>query len=639
MGMKMKYQKTILILQVAVLGLTGCQNIPHKEYTINQFMETTSIRGSSFSPDESEILFSSNETGVFNAYSIPVNGGEATAITRSTENSIFTISFFPQDKRILYRSDQGGNEIWHIYVRNENGTIIDLTPGEDERALFAGWSDDEQSFFYTSNKRNPKYMDVYEMNIETFKSQLVFKNDKALNFGGMSNDKRYLVFGKTDTRDNSNIYIYDLNNNNLTLISEHEGDINHRPTEFSTDSKRLYYLTDKDSEFNYLVEYDIRTGRKSSFQKESWDISYMYFSKSGKYRVTSINQDAQTVIQVFDTETMKLVSLPELPAGNVTSVSISKSEKLMSFYHGGAKSPSDLFVHSIGTKNYKRLSNSMNPEINPSHLAEAEVIRYKSFDGREIPAIYYKPPHAKRSEKTPGLIWVHGGPGGQSRLGYRALIQYLANHGYAVLAVNNRGSSGYGKTFQTLDDQAHGEGDLDDCVAAKEYLVSTGYVDKNKIGIIGGSYGGYMVMAALAFRPQAFEVGVNIFGVTNWVRTLKSIPPWWEASRLSLYKELGNPETQEDYLRSISPLFHAKNIEKPVIVLQGANDPRVLQIESDEMVEAVRANGVKAEYIVFEDEGHGFVKKENQIAGYEAILTFLDNILNPVELSWPDKNN
>jgi dipeptidyl aminopeptidase/acylaminoacyl peptidase len=178
-----------------------------------------------------------------------------------------------------------------------------------------------------------------------------------------------------------------------------------------------------------------------------------------------------------------------------------------------------------------------------------------------------------------------------------------------------------------LDDQAHGKGDLDDCVSAKDFLISTGYIDENKIGIIGGSYGGYMVMAALAFRPEDFEVGVNIYGVTNWIRTLKSIPPWWEAAKLSLYKEMGNPETQEDYLYNISPLFHAKNIVKPVMVLQGANDPRVLQIESDEMVAAVRNKGVVAEYIVFEDEGHGFVKKENQIKGYGAILQFLDNYL------------
>ena len=281
----------------------------------------------------------------------------------------------------------------------------------------------------------------------------------------------------------------------------------------------------------------------------------------------------------------------------------------------------------LGTKKYQRLTTSRNPDIDPEFLSDAKIIRYRSFDGMKIPAVYYRPHQASANNRVPALIWVHGGPGGQSRVGYRALIQYIVSHGYAVLAVNNRGSSGYGKTFQSLDDQAHGEGDLDDCVWAKEWLKKQYYIDQDKIGIIGGSYGGYMVMAALAFRPDVFDVGVNIFGVTNWVRTLKSIPPWWESFRTSLYKEMGDPNTMEDYLYSISPLFHSDNIIKPVLVLQGANDPRVLQIESDEMVKAIKDNGVPIEYVVFDDEGHGFVKKRNQIAANEAILSFLDNFL------------
>jgi dipeptidyl aminopeptidase/acylaminoacyl peptidase len=222
-------------------------------------------------------------------------------------------------------------------------------------------------------------------------------------------------------------------------------------------------------------------------------------------------------------------------------------------------------------------------------------------------------------------VWVHGGPGGQSRLNYSALIQYLVNHGYAVLAVNNRGSSGYGKKFNHLDDKNHGDKDLKDCVEGKDYLASTGVVDMDRVGIIGGSYGGYMVMAALAFEPEAFDVGVNIFGVTNWLRTLRSIPPYWESFRNALYDELGDPHSQDSVrLRQISPLFHAENVIKPLMVLQGANDVRVLQVESDEIVEAVKENGVPVVYVVFDDEGHGFRKKENEIEGYGQILEFLD---------------
>ena len=178
-------------------------------------------------------------------------------------------------------------------------------------------------------------------------------------------------------------------------------------------------------------------------------------------------------------------------------------------------------------------------------MVDGNVVRYPSFDGLEIPAIYYKPHQANSLNKVPALVWVHGGPGGQSRQNYFPLIQYLVNQGYAVMAVNNRGSSGYGKTFHKMDDQKHGDVDLKDCIEAKKWLQRQDYIDSDKIGIIGGSYGGYMVMAALSFAPEEFNVGVNIFGVTNWLRTLKSIPPYWESFRKALYTEMGDPFTAD----------------------------------------------------------------------------------------------
>ena len=201
------------------------------------------------------------------------------------------------------------------------------------------------------------------------------------------------------------------------------------------------------------------------------------------------------------------------------------------------------------------------------------------------------------------------------------------NHGYVVLGINNRGSSGYGQTFFAADDGKHGREPLWDTVAAKKYLQSLDYVDGERIGIIGGSYGGYMVLSALAFQPGEFDVGVDIFGVSNWVRTLESIPPYWESFRKALYQEIGDPETQHDFLVETSPLFHAEKIDVPLMVLQGANDPRVIKPESDDIVAAVKKNGVPVEYVVFADEGHGFSKKKNQLEGYGRVLAFLDKYL------------
>ncbi len=607
----------------------GCAPQPQKRtpkrYTIEQFLDTTSVTGAAFSPDESKVLFSSDASGVFNAYEAPAAGGPARQLTNSSDTT-FAISYFPEDERILLRRDKGGNEIYHIYLRETGGAVKDLTPGEKNRALFFRWAHDLKSFYYVSNARDPRFMDLYEMDLATLKPRMVYRNEEGYGYGPISNDGRYLVLVKIHTDHDNDLYLHDLRTKKTRRLTPHEGDVNHAAYAFSPDGKSLYYTTDEGHEFMYLVKRDLETDKIAVVEKPDWDVMFASLSWNGKYLVVGINEDARTRIKIYETATGSLVKLPELPAGEITSVTISRSERKIAFYHSGARTPRDLYIYDLGSGELAKITDSQNPEIDPEDLVEAEVVRYKSFDGLEIPAILYKP-HLEPGEKAPALVQVHGGPGGQSRVGYDPLYQYLVNHGYVVLRVNNRGSSGYGKTFYRLDDHKHGQDDLMDCVKAKDYLISTGFVDPERIGIIGGSYGGYMVLAALAFQPEVFDVGVDIFGVANWVRTLKSIPPWWAAFRDALYAEIGNPETEEEYLRKISPLFHASNIRRPLIVLQGANDPRVLKVESDEIVEAVRKNGVPVEYIVFDDEGHGFTKKANRIRGYKAIREFLDKHL------------
>ncbi len=620
-----------LLWTVALIGFAAVscqQSEPAREvkrYTIEQFLDTTSIGGGSFSHDDKLMLYASDESGIYNAYTVPVTGGEATQLTHSTEDSVFPVSFFPADNRILYHGDKGGNEIFHVFLREEDGTVKELTPGEKNRALFHGWAYDGKSFFFQSNERNPQFMDLYEMDIETFKPMLVFENE-GYGIGPVSRDKRYIALGKPKTTSDSDIFLHDRQTKQTKLLTPHEGEVQFNAVEFTPDSKSLYYVTDQDSEFRYLSRMDLESGKSEVVEKADWDLMFADLSHEGTYLTVGINNDARTEIRVYETETGKRVELPEMPQGDITSVAFSRSEKLMRLFHSSDRTPADLYVCDPATKQYTRLTDTMNPEINPEDLVDTEVVRYKSFDGLEIPAVLMKP-HLAPGEKAPALVEVHGGPGGQSRTGYNAMLQYLVNHGYVVLRVNNRGSSGYGKTFFKMDDLKHGEDDLMDCVEAKKFLTSTGYVDESKIGIIGGSYGGYMVLAALAFQPDAFDVGVDIFGVANWLRTLQNTPPWWAAFRDALFQEMGNPETDPEYLKRISPLFHTENIKKPLIVLQGANDPRVLKVESDEIVEAVRANGVPVEYVVFDDEGHGFTKKKNRIEGYEAILRFLDQHL------------
>jgi dipeptidyl aminopeptidase/acylaminoacyl peptidase len=313
-----------------------------------------------------------------------------------------------------------------------------------------------------------------------------------------------------------------------------------------------------------------------------------------------------------------------MPSANLSSVEFSRDETKMVFYANTSRTPPDLYVYAFDGQPPRRLTNARNPEIDERDLVEARSVRFLSFDGLEIPGLLYLPKTASPDNRVPAVVWVHGGPGGQSRVEYKPLIQYLVNQGYAVFAVNNRGSSGYGKSFFRADDRRHGKADLDDLVASKQALVQTGLVSPQRIGIIGTSYGGFLVLAAMSFRPDEFAAGVELFGIANWIRTLEVMPPWWQYIRGALYHEIGDPQQDRDYLKGISPLFHANKIVKPLMVLQGRNDPRVVKSESDAIVRAARANGAHVEYLVFDDEGHGLRKKENKGTAFRAIHRFLD---------------
>jgi len=596
-----------------------------KQYTIEQLYKSSEVFGGDISSDDKKMLVTSNESGIYNIYEVDIATGQKQAITRSDKESIFANGYVPGTTNIIYNSDKGGNEISHLYLRTTSGDVKDLTPGKEEKTQYWGWSRDDKSLYYSSNKRDPRFFDLYKMDTAKWKSQMIYKNDKGFDVSAISPNERYLVLVENLTTSSNNAFLVDQQSGATKKINADSVEATTNPLKFSLDNNTLYYLTNDGSEFTYVMKYDIATGKKEKFYEANWDVVYMGISNNEKYRVIYVNEDAQNKLHLFDHATGKELDFPAIQDGTIQGVSISKDENKMSITVGSSKAPNNMYVYDFNTKELKKLTNTLNPEIQESDLVAAQVVRYKSFDGLEIPAIYYKPHQASTNNKAAAIVFVHGGPGGQAGVYYFSLIQYLVNHGYAVLDVNNRGSSGYGKTFYKMDNRDHGNKDLKDVVWGKKYLASLPYIDSSKIAILGGSYGGYMTVAALCFHPDEFKAGVDLFGVVNWPRTLKEIPPYWESFRKALYEELGDPYSADSVrLKQFSPLLHASNIKKPLMVLQGANDPRVQKKESDEVVETVKKNGVPVEYVVFPDEGHGFIKKENEIKGYGQILLFLN---------------
>jgi len=603
-------------------------------YTIDQFLATTVYSGSSFSPDGRKILVSSTQSGAINVFAIPVDGGQPVQLTDSKVSSANAEGYYPADERFLYSSDQGGNEQSHLYVKSPDGTVRDLTPGDKLRATFLGWTQDEKGFFFLSNERDPRAFDLYEMPVDGGAKKLLFTNDSDYNVIDVSPDRRWVALEKKNTNADGDVYLHDRTNGTTKLLTPKptatntasNTEVDNSAGPFSPDGKSLLYTTDQGSEFVYLMRYDLATGERREVLRSDWGVNRANYSRNGRVLVAVVNRDGHPELHLFDAATLRPLDLPASPEGFVSSVEFSRDGKLMAFYNGSS-APKDLWVRNQETGQVRRLTHALGPGIDPADIVQSEVVRFKSYDGVVIPGLLYKPRDASPAHKVPAVVAVHGGPGDQSQVSYNELIQFLVNHGYAVYSINNRGSSGYGKTFYALDDRKHGEDDLGDCVESKKMLAATGWIDPDRIAILGGSYGGYMVLAALTFRPLEFKAGVDLYGVSNWLRTLQSIPAWWASGRNAIFKELGDPGKDADYLKRISPVFHADRIERPLLVLQGANDPRVLKAESDTIVEGARKKGVPVEYLIFENEGHGFRRRETKEKAFTAVLGFLDKYL------------
>lgn len=639
----MKFQ--LCSLCVMIVCFAACKNdTPRekkevKEYTIEQLYNNNSVFSYAFNADESKLLINSNITGVQNIYELNISDTTITPLTTSVKDSYYSIDYLPGTNDFLYTADSGGNENRHIYLQRKGSTAKDITPWKGSQNNMYGWSDDKKSMYVSSNRRDPKYFDILKLDTMTWAPVMLFQNDSGFSPEAISKSERYIALVKEVTADKNDLYLYDrVAKTSRKLSSEQEA--TWFPAAFEKNDSVLYYTTNDGSEYSYLVKYSINSGTLEKVYETNWDVSGMNLSENEKYHTIFINEDGKNKLLLFDHATNKQIEFPAIEDGDVRNLTISLSEQNILLTVGSSRSPNNLYVYNFDSKKMKQVTQTLNKEVNPDDMVTAEVVKFKSFDGKEIPAIYYKPHKASKENKVPGMLWIHGGPGGQSRINFSNDIQFLVNHGYAVLAVNNRGSSGYGKSFYKMDNKDHSNGDLKDCVWGKKWLQQQDYIDTARIGIEGGSYGGCMVLTALAFHPNEFKVGVDLFGVTNWIRTLKSIPPYWEAFKISLYDEMGDPYTADSVrLKKASPLFNYEKINKPLLVFQGMNDVRVLPVESQEIVDGVRKNNVPVEYVTYANEGHGFTRRDNQMKTAKTTLAFLDKYLKGHGVADPKAKN
>jgi dipeptidyl aminopeptidase/acylaminoacyl peptidase len=602
------------------------KSIKNKIYGINQFFAIRQIIDFSISSDGKTIAFITNTSGLPNIWTIPIQGGWASQITIA-DNAIRGLNYSPTKKELIFFSDNKGDENLQIYKVSDNGGEIDyLTPQHNGfQVYFIDWNKAGDRILYCSNKRDEKYFDTFVLNLITLKEECVYTSDNkyATIPSCWSKDENLIAYTIVYHNANQDIAIYNRKENSFVNITKHNGNAVNEGPYIDKKNKYIHFLSNYEREFKAIARYEIKTKKLSWFILEDWDIIDYSFSKSGKYLLYTVNANGNSKIKLLNLKTNKTKIL-KLLKGNCLKFGFTPDETKIVLLYDQARNPNDIYVYNIKSDTYRQITFSMIGGIPKEDFIEPKLIKYKSFDGIEISALLYIPKWMKKDGTNPAILWPHGGPEVQMKNEFNKYLQIMANRGFIVIAPNYRGSTGYGKKFQHLIYKDWGGGEFMDLLYSVEYLKQTGYVNPKKIGVVGGSYGGFLTLTCVTKAPEIWRCAVDIFGPANLITFANSIPEHWKPAMVEL---LGDVEKDKDLFTERSPINFVDNIKCPMCIIQGENDIRVVKSESDQIVEKIQKMNKPVEYLVIEGEGHLFSKISTHIKVWETITNFLDKYM------------
>lgn len=591
------------------------------KYSIKDFLEVKSAWNPSFSADGERLTYLSNVTGISQIYLISRTGGEPIQLTDS-EDPISFATFSPTENVIIFGKSEGGNEQNQLYLINpDTKEIISLTTNKNARHDIGFWSRDGKFISYSSTERNGKDFDIYVMNIKTKEKECVYQEGGWCNAGPFSPNRTYLSIKKNHSNMNSDTYLYDFHTKKIDHLTPHTEPMLQGTPRWLPDESAFFITTDQDREFMGLTKYSLDKKEFEYVFTPDWNIDEISIQKDAKFLAITINEDGYNKIIIKNPYSLEDI-IYDLPKGEIFDISFSKDARFMTFTLGDSTRTRDVWVLDMESKKYSQLTYS--PQGVPSEImVDPELIRYKSFDGLIVPVFIYKPKDS-RNKKLPTVISIHGGPESQYQPGYGPITQYLVNNGYVVVAPNIRGSSGYGKTYLTLDDVEKRMDSLKDIVALREHLKTIPEIDTDKLILMGGSYGGFMVLAGLAFYPDLWAAGIDTVGIANWITFLENTASYRRALREAEY---GSLEKDKEFLKSVSPINYVEKIKAPLFIIHGANDPRVPLSEAEQMASKLKELGRIVEMVVYLDEGHGLFKLKNRLDAYPKVVDFLNKHL------------
>lgn len=657
-------KKAIVVFAALLFVAANICGVAAQTYSIQQYLSISGSTAPRFSRDGVHIAFLSNASGTSQIWSMKLPSGTPKKLTDFEDN----VSFFrwiPDGSGIIFGKAKGGDENTQFYWIKPDGTgLRALTDEPGVRHNFGVLSENGEVIAYASNKRNRNFFDIYAMEVASGKETLLYQQDGNNSIAALHpNGSRIIISrDRLEFSLDNDLFLYDVKDKKETLLTPHKEAAQFGAAKFLPDGKSLLLAHNDRREFYSLANLRLKNAANSSDWSDGnreirvldptpWDVSDVELPANASKYAYALNREGFSEVFIGDIETdgkplvtfFKGQPLPiRLPGkGIVSGLEFNHDQTKLAFAFASAARNPDIWIYDLAAKTLVQATHSGMSGISPQTFIEPRLIKYKSFDGREISGWYYEPSRKRNfslslggdvktgpkvtKELLPVIVSVHGGPEGQERPGFNPLYQYYLSRGYAVLATNVRGSTGYGKTFTHLDDVAKREDSVKDLAFAAEWLKAKGGADPKRIAVVGGSYGGYMTMAAITLYPDLWAAAVATVAITNWETFLTNTSGYRRRQR---EVEYGRLDRDIEFLRRISPIRKIDSIKTPLFVISGRNDPRVPYTEGEQMVNALKKRGAPVQYKLYDDEGHGISKLKNRLELYPLVADFLDANMN-----------
>ena len=600
-----------------------------------RYLNVRSAYGPGFAPDGEALAFLSDISGVAEAWRVSLPGATAAPLWPDQLSfggeRISHVEYAPSDGRLLLCGDSGGSELTQLYLLTPDGVALRHLAGTPTTICqFGGWSPDGQRIVYASNARDARFFDIYERDADegsTDQTRAYMLPNGTYWPERYSPDGASILITRNESLFRNQLILLDRATGAARALTPQPTDAHGKYASPAWDAARdgLYLLSDAGRDTAQLAWLDLASGALRYLTEGAWDAEALAVSRDGARLALVTNENGYSRLDLWEVadgwERRHALASPALGPCVLSDLVWSPDGRRLAFSRQSSTAPLDVWTLDVATGALSQVTRSATGGVDLATFVEPTLVHYPTFDGREIPALLYTPRDAA-SAARPAVVYVHGGPESQYRPTFNPIVQYFVACGYVVLAPNVRGSSGYGHAYMALDDVRRRMDSVADLRHAALWLAGEGVADARRIAVMGGSYGGFMTLAALTTYPDIWAAGVDIVGIANFISFLENTSPWRRTLREAEY---GSLEQDRDFLTEISPLRHVERISAPLIVVHGANDPRVPVGEAEQIVSSLRQRGMPVEYLRYEDEGHGLIKRANRLVAYPAIARFLED--------------